>query len=89
MALGSSRTGIARLILREGLSLLITGLCLGIAAAVAFSRLLRSFLFEVPALDPLTFALVPALLLVATLATCLIPSARAAATDPMEALRHE
>jgi ABC-type lipoprotein release transport system permease subunit len=65
MALGSSRTGIARLILREGLSLLITGICLGMAAAIAFARLLRSFLNEVPAL-----------LLIATLAACLIPSAR-------------
>jgi predicted permease len=89
MALGSTRTGIARLILREGLSLLITGLCLGMTAAIAFARLLRSFLYEVPALDPITFALVPALLFIATLAACLIPSARAATTDPMVALRHE
>jgi ABC-type antimicrobial peptide transport system permease subunit len=58
MALGSTRTGIVRLVLREGLSLLITGLCLAWAAAVAFSRLLRSLLYEVPVLDPLTFALV-------------------------------
>ena len=89
MALGSTRTGIARLILREGLSLLITGLCLGMAAAIAFARLLRSFLYEVPVLDPITFAIVPALLFIATLAACLIPSARAATTDPMVALRHE
>jgi ABC-type antimicrobial peptide transport system permease subunit len=89
MALGSTRTGIASLILREGLSLLITGLCLGMAASIAFARLLRSFLYEVPALDPITFAIVPALLFIATLAACLIPSARAAATDPMVALRHE
>jgi predicted permease len=89
MALGSTRVGIARLILREGLSLLLTGLCLGMAAAIAFARLLRGFLYEVPALDPLTFALVPTLLLIATLAACIIPSARAATTDPMVALRHE
>jgi predicted permease len=89
MALGSTRTGIASLILREGLSLLITGLCLGMAPAIAFARLLRSFLYEVPALDPITFAIVPALLFIATLAACLIPSARAATTDPMVALRHE
>ena len=89
MALGSTRTGIARLILREGLSLLITGLCLGMVVAVAFARSLRGFLYEIPALDPLTFALVPALLFIATLAACLIPSAHAATTDPMVALRHE
>jgi macrolide transport system ATP-binding/permease protein len=59
------------------------------AAAVVFARLLRSFLYEIPAIDPITFALVPALLFIATLAACLIPSARAATTDPMVALRHE
>jgi predicted permease len=89
MALGSTRVGVARLILREGLSLLVVGLGFGIVGAVFFGHVLRSFLYEVPALDPVTFALVPALLFVATLAACLIPSARAAATDPMEALRHE
>jgi predicted permease len=89
MALGSTRPSIARLILREGLSLLLTGLCLGIAVAVVFARTLRGFLYEVPALDPLTFALVPVLLLIVTLAACLIPSVRAAATDPMVALRHD
>jgi predicted permease len=89
MALGSTRAGIARLILREGLSLLLIGLCLGMAAAIVFARLLRSFLYEVPALDPLTFTLVPALLIIATLGASLIPSGRAAATDPMVALRHE
>jgi PadR family transcriptional regulator PadR len=66
----------------------LTGLCLGMVVAVAFAQSLRGFLYEVPALDPLTFALVPALLFIATLA-CLIPSARAATTDPMVAFRHE
>ncbi|MDE1176740.1 MAG: ABC transporter permease [Edaphobacter sp.] len=89
MALGSSRSGIMRLVLREGLSLLVAGLCLGIAGAVFFSRMLRGFLYGVPALDPVTFVAVPALLALATLAACLVPSMRAAATDPMVALRHE
>jgi ABC-type lipoprotein release transport system permease subunit len=57
--------------------------------AVAFAQSPRGFLYEVLALDPLTFALVPALLFIAALAACLIPSARAATTDPMVALRHE
>ncbi|MBB5058812.1 putative permease [Granulicella aggregans] len=89
MALGSTRIGIARLILREGLSLLITGLCIGMAVAIGSARLVRSFLYEVPALDPVTFVIVPALLLVSTVAACLIPTVRAASTDPMAALRHE
>jgi predicted permease len=89
MALGSTRAGIVRLVLREGLSILLVGLVIGMAAALLFARLLRGFLYEVPALDPLTFALVPTLLVAAVFAACLIPSARAAATDPIIALRHE
>jgi ABC-type antimicrobial peptide transport system permease subunit len=78
-----------RLILQEGLGLLAVGLLLGLAAAMASTRLLAGFLYSVPAIDPITFALVPILLLVATLAACLIPASRAAAVDPMNALRHE
>jgi hypothetical protein len=75
MALGSTRAGVARPVLREGLSILLVGLVLviGMVASLLFARLLRGFLYEVPALDPLTFVLVPTLLLAAVLAACLIP----------------
>jgi predicted permease len=89
LALGSSKNGVVRLILREGLTLLGIGLAIGLAAALACTRLLTGFLYGVPALDPATFALVPMLLLAATIAACLIPSFRAAAIDPINALRHE
>ncbi len=89
MALGSSKARVVRLILQEGLGLLAVGLLLGLAAAMASTRLLAGFLYNVPAIDPITFALVPILLLVTTLAACLIPASRAAAVDPMNALRHE
>jgi predicted permease len=89
MALGSSKSGVVRLVLRQGLGLLGIGLLLGLAGAFAFTRLLAGFLYDVPVLDPFTFALVPVLLFAATLAACLIPGYRAAAIDPMEALRHE
>ena len=89
MALGSSKMGAVRLILGEGLGLLAVGLVVGLAAALASARLLASFLYQVSAVDPVTFFLVPTLLSVATLAACLIPSARAAAIDPMNALRHQ
>ena len=79
MALGSSKTGVVRSILSEGLTLLGVGLVLGVAAALLTTRLLAGFLYGVPPLDPFTFALVPMLLLVATLGACLIPSFRAAA----------
>ncbi len=89
MALGSSRTRVVRLVLREGLELLGLGLLVGMAGAFALTRLLAGFLYDVPALDPLTFSLVPMLLSIATLVACLIPACRAAAVDPMDALRHE
>jgi ABC-type lipoprotein release transport system permease subunit len=53
------------------------------------TRLVAGFLYDVPAIDPLTFCVVPLLLLAATLAACLIPSIRAAAVEPMDASRHE
>lgn len=89
MALGSSRSGIVQLVMREGLSLLLIGVCVGGVGAVGFARMLHSFLYGVPSLDPVTFSLVPTVLMLATIVACLVPSARAAAIDPMEALRHE
>lgn len=88
IALGSSKAAVVRLILREGLTLLGTGLAIGIAVALLCTRLLTRFLYDVPAIDPLTYVLVPVLLFVATLAACLVPAYRAAAIDPMNALRH-
>lgn len=89
MALGSSKTGVVRLILQEGLTLLGVGLAIGLTTALFCTRLLTRFLYGVPAVDPLTFVLVPVSLFVATLAACLVPAYRAAAIDPMNALRHE
>ncbi|WP_158752331.1 ABC transporter permease [Acidobacterium sp. S8] len=89
MALGSSRVGAMRLVLQEGLRLLGIGLLVGLAAALACMRLLSGFLYDVPAIDPLTFLMVPALLFAATFIACLIPGYRAASIDPINALRHE
>jgi predicted permease len=89
MALGSSRAGVMRLILRRGLALFALGLTAGTILAIFLARLLRGFLFGVPAFDPITFALVPVLLFIATLAACLVPGWRASSIDPMTALRHE
>jgi predicted permease len=89
MALGATRSGVVKLVLREGLTLLAAGLGIGLVAAAGLSRWLTEFLYQVPAIDPVTYTLVPLLLLAATIVACLVPSARAAGIDPMDALRHE
>jgi putative ABC transport system permease protein len=89
MALGSSRIRVARLILQEGLGLICAGSLIGLAAALFSTRLLTGFLYSVPRIDPLTFSLVPALLVFAALVAGLIPSWKASRIDPMNALRHE
>ena len=89
MALGSSRARVVRLVLREGFGLLATGLLIGLSASLACTRLLAGFVYDVPLIDPVTFSLVPMLLFLATSVACLVPSWRAAAVDPIDALRHE
>jgi predicted permease len=89
IALGATRMHVAGLILRQALQLVVAGLLIGLASALALSRLLASSLFEVHSWDPATFALVPALFLTTALVACLIPARRAAKADPMAILRSE
>jgi ABC-type antimicrobial peptide transport system permease subunit len=65
------------------------GASIGLGAALAFSRLLRSQLFQVSPFDPLTFVLTALVLIAAGLLACFLPAQRATRVDPMEALRHE
>lgn len=87
LALGAQRWQIVLAVVRQSLFLATAGCVAGLAGAVALSRLLHSFLFEVSAVDPLTFCLVPLLMAVVALVASWIPARRAAAVDPMEALR--
>jgi predicted permease len=89
IALGSTKLQVVGLVLKEGLGLLVIGLVIGMSGALAATRLLTGFLYGVPPIDPLTYTLVPLLLLIATLIACLVPSYRAAGIDPINALRHE
>ena len=87
MALGAQRRVIARFVLISGAKLGLIGCVLGVAGSVAVSRLIHSFLFEVSATDPLIYvACVLMMMLVALLASA-IPARRAAAADPIHALR--
>jgi predicted permease len=87
MTLGAQRSDIVRLILGEGSALAIPGVGIGVVAALFATRLVQSMLFEIGAADPLTFIVVAAGLLLVALAASLVPARRAAAVDPLLAIR--
>jgi predicted permease len=89
LAFGAQRWRIVLAVVRESLLLAGAGCTAGLMGALVLSRLLHSFLFEVNALDPITFCAVPFLMLLAALAAAWLPARRAAAVDPMQALRNE
>ncbi|HUG42281.1 MAG TPA: ABC transporter permease [Longimicrobiales bacterium] len=89
VALGASRAGIARLVLRQGLALAGAGLILGFLAALVAGRAMASLLVEFPATDPLTFAGVAVVLVVTALGASLVPARRALRVEPQAALREE
>jgi predicted permease len=89
MALGAKRRDVVWLVLREGLLLVAAGLVAGVPAAIAGTRLLKSMIFEVSAVDPLALAVALLLLGAVALAAAYVPARRAAGVDPMVALRYE
>jgi putative ABC transport system permease protein len=88
MVLGAGRGQVIRQILREGLRALV-GIGLGAAGGYLVGRAMRGALFGVRAFDPLAFGAAATTLLGAALVACLVPAQRAAAMDPMVALRQE
>ena len=89
MAIGATTTDVIRLIMRQGLVLVLIGTVIGLAVAVAASRALSGILYGGTTLDPATFTLVPLVLIaVAALAT-FVPARRAALVDPAITLRAE
>ncbi len=89
MAIGADSGNVARLVLRQGLTLTLIGMAIGLALALAASRLLASLLTHVSSRDPVVYVLAPALLIAISLLACYVPARRAARVDPMEALRHD
>jgi len=89
MALGAQPRSVLRLVIGKGMTLVSVGVVIGMAAAWALTRLMATMLFETPATDPATFALIAFLLAGVALAACWIPARRAAKVDPMIALRCE
>jgi putative ABC transport system permease protein len=89
MALGARREEISRMVLREGLGIILAGVAVGLAGALAATRLMASLLYGVSPTDPWTFAVVPVLLVAVALLASWIPAQRASAVEPLEAIRHE
>ena len=89
MALGAQRRNVLRMILQKGMLLAIAGTVIGMAGALALTRVLQNMLYEIKPNDPGTFVCVAILLMLAALAACYIPARQAAKSDPMIALRNE
>jgi putative ABC transport system permease protein len=88
-ALGAQRRDVLRLVMGDGAKIALFGVVIGIAGALALTRLMAGLLFEVKPTDPATFAAVAILLALVALAACYIPARRAMRVDPMVALRYE
>jgi ABC-type antimicrobial peptide transport system permease subunit len=88
-ALGARPAQVLRQVLRDGLAVVGVGMAAGVLAALALSRLIRGFLFDVSPTDPATYAGVLLALVAVAGAACYVPARRAARIDPMVALRYE
>ncbi len=89
LAIGASSEEIVRMVLRQGMVLALAGMSLGIGGAVALSGSLRSLLFEISPLDPVTYVMAATGLVMAAGTACLMPALRASRVDPVEAMRTE
>jgi ABC-type antimicrobial peptide transport system permease subunit len=89
MALGAPASAVKKMVLKQGVVLAATGIAVGLGMAFGLTRLMTAMLFGVDPVDPLTFSLVPAGLLIVVLLASYVPARRAARVDPMNALRQE
>jgi cell division protein FtsX len=89
LALGATPARVQRLVLGQGALVAVAGTGLGVAAALALTRLLRGLLYEISPVDPVAFVAMPVLLLLVALLASYLPARRAARIDPARAMRAE
>jgi putative ABC transport system permease protein len=89
MALGAEQRDVMRLIVGQGLKLVLLGLALGLAGTLAMTRFIKSMLFGISTTDPITFGSIAVMLTAVALLACWFPARRATKVDPLVALRHE
>jgi putative ABC transport system permease protein len=88
-ALGASRGKVVGMVISQGMRLALVGIVLGIGGAYLMRQMLASLLFEISAVDPVTYAVVSGALGIVAALACWVPARRAAAVDPMNALRED
>jgi ABC-type antimicrobial peptide transport system permease subunit len=89
LALGAQQPALRRMFVRHGLRLSAVGVAVGLCASAGLMRLMKSLLFGISPLDPVTYAAVPMVLAAAAMIASYLPARRAASVDPVEALRAE
>ncbi|HKQ75459.1 MAG TPA: ABC transporter permease [Blastocatellia bacterium] len=89
MALGAQSGDVLKLVIGQGIKLALIGALIGMGGSLAVTRLMRSLLFGVSAVDPLTYVVAPASLILVALVACWLPARRATKVDPMVALKYE
>jgi ABC-type antimicrobial peptide transport system permease subunit len=89
IALGATKSNVRRLIVGQGLKLVLSGLVIGLVSALALKRVIGKLLFGVSPTDPRTFLVIALLMIAVALLACWIPARRATKVDPLSALRSE